>query len=71
LGIVAQGRADLLDAEIDSVLEVDECAVGPDLPPQFIASDQFAGIGRKDCQDSAGLVLKLDKASVATQLGCL
>jgi hypothetical protein len=71
LGIVAERRANLLDAKIYAVLEVYERAIWPDLLPQFISSDQFARPSGQNSKDLTGLLLQFDRPPFAVQLSAL
>jgi hypothetical protein len=56
--LVAQRRADLADAEVQGLLEVDERAFGPHLALDLFTRDELAGPAHEEREDARGLRLE-------------
>ena len=60
LGRVAQAVTDLIDGRGQTVVEIDNSAVAPELLLQFFPGDQFAGVLDQHNQHAEGLSLQAD-----------
>src|SRR6185503_1146087 len=57
-GLVTQRRADLADAEVQGLLEIDERALVPDLALDLLARHEIAGPADEEREDARGLRLE-------------
>jgi hypothetical protein len=67
-GAVAEGGADLADAEVQRLLEIDEGAGGPDLRLHLLARHHVAGAAGQQRQHLEGLRLKAHEGPAPAQL---
>jgi hypothetical protein len=58
-GVIAQRNADLLNAEVDSLLEINEGPRTPNMPFDFFARDDLARAGRQQSENLQGLLLEV------------
>ena len=65
--IVAQGRANLLDAEVQALLKIDKGVSTPKVFLNFLASDQLSTPAGKKNQKLRRLRLQLDRLSTPPQ----
>jgi hypothetical protein len=68
IGLVAEGDPDLLDAEVEALVEVDERVAAPDLAAELFTGDDVTGAGDEQRQDLERLLLQLDEHPALTQL---
>src|SRR4029434_9206100 len=68
LRIVAKRLANLTDAEIEALVEVDEGVSAPDLLPDFVPGDNLAASGRQDRQDLERLGPQRDEITFLSEL---
>ena len=68
IACVVKRVANLLDAEIHSLVEVDERPFGPEVPPNVVAGDRTAGLLCEENEDLERLRLQPDSLSVAAKL---
>ena len=64
-GRISEGLANAIDRGVHAVIEIDEGAVGPELPRDFFAREQFAGPVEKHESTWKGCVFSL------TRIPCL
>lgn len=60
LGIISQGKADLLNTKIQTLVEVHERITAPELLPQFFARDELAGMANQQLEKLRRLGLQVD-----------
>ncbi len=60
-GAVCEGAANLVDREIDSMLEVDECRISPEAPLDFFPGYDLTGSLDEKQQNAERLGLKLEQ----------
>jgi len=63
-GLIAQRRADLLDAEVQALLKIYECLATPDLLLDFFSGDQLARMAGQQAEDLERLRLQFDLADL-------
>jgi hypothetical protein len=59
-GIVGESAANLVNRKIDSVLEIDERGIGPEVPLDFLSGHDLSGSFNEEQQDPEGLRLELE-----------
>ena len=67
LGAVAQGLADLVDAEVQAAVEVDEGVLAPQLLADLFARDHLAGPAGQEPQDFERLGRQAHDGAVTAQ----
>jgi hypothetical protein len=68
VGLVAEGGPDLLDAEVQPLVEVNERVAAPDLAAQLLAGDHVTRSSDEEREDLERLLLELDKHAALAQL---
>ena len=66
-GIVAERDSDFLHRRIQCMVEFNEGILGPDLPAQFFASDEFAGMFEQNREYLKGLFLEANARATLAQ----
>ena len=68
VGLITERDPDLLDAEVQPLVEVDEGVAAPDLAAQLFAGHDVAGAAHEEGEDLEGLLLELDEQAALAQL---
>ena len=69
IGVVAERGAHLLDAEVETMLEVDGGVIAPHLAPKLLARHQLARPAQERRKHAERLELELDRRAAAKKLG--
>src|SRR5262249_52105215 len=65
---VAKGFAQSLNGVVESLFKINESVGRPDLPPQLLTTDNFAGVFQQKLQNLKWLLLKLDPRALLTHV---
>jgi hypothetical protein len=68
VGLIADRRANLLDAVVDALLEVDMRIPGPHRPLDFLAREDSTRLRREQREDLEGLLAQFDGCSRLSEL---
>jgi hypothetical protein len=66
--LIAEGGPDLLDAEVQALVEVDEGVAAPDLAAQLFPRDDVSRPSDEEREHLERLLLKLDQHAALAQL---
>ena len=68
VGLVIQSEANLTDAEVKPLLEIDKCVLAPDGKPNLLARHQGAAMIQQKCKDARRLMLNTFGRPVLAEL---
>ena len=65
---IAERASQPVEGTADAVIEIDECAIGPETLPEFLTGDHLAGPLDQGNEELEGTLLELDADAVLAEL---
>ena len=67
---IAERASQPVEGTADAVIEIDECAIGPETLPEFLTGDHLAGPLDQRKEELEGTLLEFDADAVFAELAC-